>query len=389
METVYRSHPDDSEAAVFYALALNATALPTDKSYANQLRAAAILERVFAAQPDHPGAAHLLIHSYDYPPLAAKGLDAARRYAAIAPSAPHALHMPSHIFTRLGYWQESIDSNRASAAAAMEYAAGNPSLAASYRTHALDYMMYATLQLARDGEARAIADEIAAIPAIATEHLGRAFALAAIPARYALERHRWDEAARLTPRPADYPWDRFPQAEAITHFARAVGAARSGDVATARGAAERLATLRDTLAATGQGYWADQVEIQRRLAAAVVARAEALTERALAAARSAAELEATTEKHVVTPGPIVPARELLGELYLEAGQPRQALHEFETALVTEPNRFWSLHGAARAAARAGEQARARDYYAKLVALCAPCDTDRPAIAEARAFLAEN
>jgi tetratricopeptide (TPR) repeat protein len=271
----------------------------------------------------------------------------------------------------------------------MEYAAGNPSLAASYRTHALDYMMYATLQLARDREARAIADEVAAIPAIATEHLGRAFALAAIPARYALERHRWDEAARLTPRPADYPWDRFPQAEAITHFARAVGAARSGDVATARGAAERLATLRDTLAATGQGYWADQVEIQRRLAAAVVARAEALTERALAAARSAAELEATTEKHVVTPGPIVPARELLGELYLEAGQPRQALHEFETALVTEPNRFWSLHGAARAAARAGEQARARDYYTKLVALCAPCDTDRPAIAEARAFLAEN
>ncbi|HEX2277710.1 MAG TPA: hypothetical protein VHN13_11360 [Candidatus Tectomicrobia bacterium] len=225
MEQLHRTHPDDREAAVFYALALNATALPADKTYANQLKAAALLEVIFAEQPNHPGVAHYLIHSYDYPPIADRGLPAARRYASIAPAAPHALHMPSHIFTRQGLWQESIASNRASAAAAKNQ---------FDQLHAMDYLAYAYLQLGQDAAAKRVLDDMATIEKVTFEHFVTAYAMAAIPSRYALERRQWAEAAALTlPKPG-FPWDRFPQAEAVLVYARALGAARSGRVEAAR-----------------------------------------------------------------------------------------------------------------------------------------------------------
>src|SRR5258706_6650137 len=330
MEKLAQSNPNDKEAAIFYALAINIAALPTDKSYANQLKAAAILEKVFAEQPDHPGVAHYLIHSYDYPPIAQKGLPAARRYASIAPSAPHALHMPSHIFTRIGAWQESVDSNRASKAVAD--ARGN--------LHASDYMTYAYLQMGQDIEAKRVLDEVSAmkkVDAIQTT----AYAFAAIPARYAVERQRWDDAASLTPypSPSDFPWERFPMAEAITLFARGIGAAHTGNLDEAKKISERLETLRENLTQAKNGYWAEQVEIQRRAVAAWIARAEKKDQEALKLMRAAADLEDTTEKNAVTPGSIVPARELLGEMLLDLANPAQGLKEFEISSRAHPNRF--------------------------------------------------
>ena len=317
MESLLRRSPEDEdkEAAVFYALALNITALPTDKTYANQLKAAEILERVFAEQPNHPGVAHYLIHSYDYPPIASRGLSAARRYASIAPSAPHALHMPSHIFTRRGFWIESIESNRASAAAARNH---------FDQLHAMDYLAYAYLQMAQDLTAKRVLDEAIAIQKINVEHFVPGYALAAIPARYTLERSRWADTASLSLPASDFPWSRYPQAEAVFVFARALGAARSGNAAGARKDIARLEVLRDALIAAKQGYWAEQVEIQRQVAAAWVARAEGKHQEALQLLRAAADREDATEKHPVTPGPIAPARELLGEMLLELGDPRQA-----------------------------------------------------------------
>jgi tetratricopeptide (TPR) repeat protein len=390
LERLTRLAPDDREATIFYALALNATALPTDKTYANQLQAAALLEQVFKEQPQHPGVAHYLIHSYDYPPIALRGLDAARRYAGIAPSAPHALHMPSHIFTRLGLWQESIDTNRASAESAKEeLLTAHQQGAGSYNAlHALDYMMYGYLQLAQDGEAKRIMEEILAMQKLDVENFVAAYAFAAIPARYALERRQWAAAAQLTLHPRDLAWQRFPQAEAVLTFARGLGAARSGDVATARKDLERLQALRDAMQEAKQTYWAEQAEIQRRVVAAWLARAEGKMQDALEIMKAAADLEDTTEKHPVTPGALVPARELLGEMLLENNDPRPALQAFEASHKVEPNRFKGLYGAAQAAARAGEREKARMLYTQLVTLAARADSERPELAEAKTFLAQ-
>ncbi len=377
MERLSQRYSDDREAAIFYALALNATALPTDKTYANQLKAAAILEKVFVEQPQHPGVAHYLIHSYDYPPIAEKGLTAARRYAGIAPAAPHALHMPSHIFTRRGYWEDSIESNRVSAAAGANH---------FDQLHALDYLAYAHLQLGQDAAAKRVLDQVNEIPKINVEHFVTGFALATIPSRYALERGRWAEAAALTLFAKEFPWGRFPQSEAQLVFARALGAARGGDVAAARRDIDRLGLLRDALAAAKQGYWVEQVEIQRQAAAAWVARAEGKREEALALLRSAAEREDATGKHPVTPGPIAPARELLAEMLLESNQPVEALKEFEATMRAEPNRFRTVAGAARAAEAAGDKAKARNYYTQLLALGQKADTQRVELRQARAFL---
>jgi tetratricopeptide (TPR) repeat protein len=380
MEQVYLRYPEDQEAAVFYALALDATALPTDKTYANQLQAAGILEKIFVEHPNHPGVAHYLIHSYDYPPIAQRGLTAARRYAQIAPSAPHALHMPSHIFTRQGLWQESIESNRASAAATE-----NP----YDKLHAMDYLAYAYLQGAQDLAAKRVFDDMSALGKVNSEHWVTAYALAAIPARYALERHRWAEAASLTLQPNEFPLSRFPQAEAVAIFARALGAARSGDAAAAKKDLARLQVLHDTLIAAKQGYWSEQAEIQSRVVAAWVARAEGKNEEAIQLMRAAVEREDATDKHPVSPGPIVPARELLGEMLLEAQEPLQALQEFEHSMRVEPNRFNGLAGAARAAQRAGNTEKARTYYTQLVSLCDHADDARPELTEARTFLAKR
>src|SRR5262245_8469928 len=390
MERLAARYPDDPEAAIFYALALISTAPPTDKTYVNRLQAAAILEKIFAQQPRHPGVAHYLIHSYDSPPIAAKGLVAARSYARIAPAVPHALHMPSHIFTRLGLWQESIATNRASAMAATNELRATPTTAAGSPNalHAMDYMIYGHLQLAQDRAAKRLVDEVQAIQTTDAERLDATYALAAIPARYALERHRWDEAMELQLHPKELAWDSFPQAEAITVFARALGAARSGKAAAAQQGATRLKTLHDALVADGQTYWAAQVEMQRQVVAAWVARAAGKNDEAVKLMQHAVTLEDATAKHPVTPGPLVPARELLGELLLEVKQPAPALQAFEASQRSEPNRFKGLYGAARAAELAGEKEKARAFYTQLVALAEQADSERPELDEARTFLAQ-
>ena len=390
MEQVYLSYPKDHEAAIFYALSLLGTATASDKTYEKQKKAAEILNKILPAEPQHPGVAHYLIHSFDYPQLAQLALPAARSYAKIAPSSPHALHMPSHIFTRLGLWQESIQSNLASAAAAQKHVAmSHPGAASFDQLHALDYLVYAYLQGVQDQEAKRMLDQVNAFNQVDSNIFSAAYAFAAIPARYALERRQWSEAARLEVHPANFPWDRFRYAEAIIYFARALGAARSGNAAAARGDVERLSTIQHALAEAKEKYWADQVEIQRLAATAWLLRAEGKDEEALTQMRSAVALEASTEKHPVTPGPITPARELLGDMLIELNQPQQALQEFETSLRDSPNRFNGLFGAARAAELLGDKKTAGKYYAKLVALTAHADGDRPELRKTKEFLAQK
>ena len=381
MEELAAKYPEDTEARIFYALALDQTALPSDKTYANQLKAAAILEREFTRQPEHPGLAHYIIHSYDVPALAPRALDAARRYAKIAPDAPHALHMPSHTFTRVGSWQESIEANLASAEAARK------DHAAAEELHALDYQTYAYLQTAQDAAARRTVEMIAPLrDRIQTPGAGNAapppagyYALAAIPARYALERNAWAEAATLTPNETAFAW-----ADAVTRFARALGAARSGNAAAARQEIDRLAALRDTLEKAKDAYWSGQVEIQRRGAAAWAALAEGRQQEAIAMMRETADMEDATEKAAVTPGPIKPARELLGEMLLQLNRPAEALTEFETAMKKEPNRFRALYGAAQAATAAGQRQKAATYYASLREITKKADEPgRPELAQVR------
>lgn len=361
-----RRYPDDTEAAIFFALSLTAAEDLRDKTYASRLQAADILEPLFRKQPDHPGLAHYIIHSYDVPALASRALDAAKRYARIAPSAPHALHMPSHTFTRVGLWQESIDTNIASAAAARQLHATAEEL------HATDYQTYAYLQTAQDAAAKRLVDSLPEMAsrfdpestASAAPPSAGFYAMAAIPARWVLERGAWAEAARLEVRPSGLPY-----VDALSEFARALGAARSGDAAGARAAVDRLDALRARQAELNEPYWAQQIEIQRRGAGAWLAFAERRTPDALAGMRAAAEAEDQTEKSAVTPGPLAPAREQLGEMLLESGDARAALKEFEATLVKEPHRFRALYGAARAAARAGDSAAARRYFTQLVTMC--------------------
>lgn len=388
MAQLVGDHPEDTEAQAFYALSLLITASPGDKSYANQVQAQELLEPLFQAQPNHPGAAHYLIHSNDYPPLAAGGLDAAYAYAPIAPAAPHVQHMPSHIFTRLGSWQESIDSNRASLEAVKaELPADYPSNhMVNAAMHASDYMMYGYLQLAQDDAAKALLDEIAAIEQ-AEGSFGSAYALAAIPARYALERGAWEDTADLTLHPASFPWERFPQAEAIVNFARGLGAARAGNVEMARAELTQLQTLHETLVEANNGYWADQVEIQSRMIEAWVALAEEQPDEALALMQEAVALEELTEKHPVTPGLVKPTYELLGEMLLELDRPAEALDAFETLLVDDPRRYRGIFGAAHAAELAGDMTKAKSYYSELMDLVATGDGQRAEIEHAQAFLA--
>jgi tetratricopeptide (TPR) repeat protein len=377
MAAVAQHYPQDDEAQIYYALALDVAASPADKTYSNQLKAAAILEDIFKRQPQHPGVAHYLIHSYDYPPIAEKGLDAATRYSKIAPTAPHAQHMPSHIFTRVGYWKESIAANAGSVRAAKadkEY---------GDQLHGQDYMVYAYLQLAQDKNARAVIDEMAAATAVNPDLPGASFALAASPARYAMERGDWSGAAALEVRPS-----KFPHVMAITHFARAVGAARSGKPDAATADIAKLAELRDKLREAKDAYWAEQVDIQWQTANAWLLYAQGKYDEALAAMAAAAAAEDKTEKAPVTPGPIVPARELYGAMLLGRGQPKDALAAFEATLKKEPHRLGATLGAAKAAEQLGDAAKAREYYAAVVALGETAEPVRPEIAAARAFVAK-
>jgi hypothetical protein len=377
MDGLAQRYPDDPEAQIFHALALDMTAPLTDKTYANQLKAAAILEKVLQQEPEHPGVAHYLIHSYDYPSIAERGLPAARHYAQLAPNQPHAQHMPSHIFTRLGMWQDSIEGNLRSVAAAK--AEGN----GEQQAHAMDYLVHAYLQLGQDAAAKRVVDESATTAVNPAVFIGP-YAVAAMPARYALERRAWSEAAQLEVRPG-----KFPFTEGITHFARGLGFAHAGNIPAAQQEEAALAQGRDALLAQNNTYWSNQVEVQRLAVAAWTAAAQGRGEEALALMRASADLEDTMEKHIVTPSPVVPARELLGEMLLEAKQPAEALAAFEASAKREPNRLRGLYGAARAAAAADDRGKAALYYTKLVALTQAADGPRPEGSEAQAYLAQR
>jgi hypothetical protein len=375
MAKLAAEYPDDIEARIFAALALAASADPADKTYARQRQAGAVLEALFVQYPDHPGLAHYIIHAYDEPALAASATAAAHRYGAIAPSTPHALHMPSHTFTRIGDWQASVATNRASADAARR--AGQP----ADELHASDYMVYAYLQMAQDDAAQALvlasaatfrrfdpANANGAAPASAAF-----FANAAIPARYCLERRDWACAMALVPRASP-----FPYADAITLFTRGLGAAHLDRTAIAQESVAALADVRDRLRAAQDGYWANQAEIARREVAAQLAAAQGDTAQAVALLTQAAAMEDVTELASITPGPFIPAREMLGTLLLNTGQPAQALVQFRATLARQPNRFWSLSGAARAAQRSGDASATRAYFKQLLAIAGQADRPRRA-----------
>jgi tetratricopeptide (TPR) repeat protein len=378
-ESLAARYPDDDEAQIFSALYTAGTQSQADQSYAAYLKAAAVLEKQFVKYPDHPGVAHYLIHSYDAPPIAQQGLPAARRYAAIAPAAPHALHMPSHIFTRVGAWEDSATTNLRSAAVAIK--ANEPDDA----YHANDYAVYAYLQLGRDNDAwRTLSEALKVSGFKPSNRAAVPYAMAAMPARYAIERGAWREALQLQPQASQFPF-----ADALTYFARALGAARSGEVATAEKEAVELERLHKALMAEKNNYWATEVEVQRLAIAGWIALAQGKSDDALKFMRAAADLEDKNEKHITTPGRIVPARELLGEMLQELKQPALALKEFEASHVREPNRFRGYDGAARAAEAAGDRRKAADYYAKLIELTKKADASRPEIARARAYVAQR
>ncbi len=380
MERVHLSYPQDTEAALFYALALISNASPADHKLTDQRKAGEIAEAIFATQPDHPGAAHYIIHAYDYPERASRALAAARRYARIAPTVPHALHMPSHTFTQVGAWQESIDSNLASKAAAHDYGARTFMKGAwEEELHAMDYLVYAYLQQGQDDAAQALVRELASIAQSSPEKSRKsAYAFDAIPARYAIERRQWREAAALEPRPGP-----FPRAAALSYFARGYARARLGDLAGAHADLDTLAATRARLVASSEegARAATSVEIQRLAVAGWIAHAEHRDDEATRLMHDAAELEDATDDGPITPGPIVRARELLGELLLELGQPGPALAAFTTALATAPLRFNVLLGAARAAQKLGNRAQALALVRQLDALCGHNRCDRPALAE--------
>jgi hypothetical protein len=375
-EALAARYPQDDEAQIFSALYIAGTQSQADQTYAAYARAAAILEQQFAKTPDHPGIAHYLIHSYDAPPIAAKGLTAARRYASLAPDAPHALHMPSHIFTRVGAWEDSAATNQRS----YEVAIKGGEFPEAY--HASDYAVYADLQLARDAAAKQAMENALQVKVIAATQAATAYSTAAMPARYALERGDWAAAKALSPVAG------LPYTEALTWFARGLGAARSGDATAAEQAAAELAVRRDKLAEAKNVYWATEVEIQQRAIAGWIALAQNKPDDAVRLMRSAADLEDRNEKHIVTPGRLVPARELLGDMLLQVGQPALALTEYQASQQREPNRFRGYLGAARAAQAAGDQATATGLYQKLLALAKDSDTERPELSQARAYVAK-
>ena len=369
MEQMTQRYPDDFEAWTYYALALQASAPKNDKTYATQLKSAEILERLFKQNPDHPGVAHYLVHAYDYPPLADKGIKIASAYAKIAPAAPHARHMPSHIYSMVGMWEDSIASNRSAVEIQPDY------------YHATDFMVYAHLQLAQDAKAKALVAPIAAMTTPSGGAVPGFTAIAAIPARYVLERGDWAGAAALPVVATGWP-----QADSLVRFTRGLGMARTGDLAGARREVQAMQELRAALEKSSQSYWADRTEEQMLAVSGWVAQAEGSRDEALKLMRAAADNEDASVKHVAMENRLYPMRELLGELLLQQGQAAAALREVEASLKENPNRYRGLYGAARAAEMAGDRPKAVSYYEKLVALAAKADTARPETTRAKAFI---
>jgi predicted Zn-dependent protease len=378
MEALAGKYPTDDEAQIAYAITLNTSASPADKTYAQQTKGAAILEPISKRLPQHPGVTHYLIHLYDYPSTAAKGLDAANRYAKIAPAAPHAQHMPSHIYTRVGYWKQSIDSNLASVKAAMvDKSIGD-------QLHGQDYLVYAYLQTAQDKEAREVIDSMRATTGYNPNLRGAIFALAASPARYMMERGDWAGAAELQAKPTTAAY-----VDAITHFARAVGAARSDKPEAAKADIQKLTELKAKLDAEKDAYWSEQVDIQRQVATAWLLNAEGKTDEALKIMSAAADTEDKTEKAPVTPGPLAPARELYGEMLLERGMAKEAMAAFEATKAKEPNRFRGYAGAAKAAEKLGDRDAAKANYERMIALVGTPNSDRADVKAALRFLGKS
>jgi hypothetical protein len=368
-------YPKDDEAQIFNALYLIAIQQASDQTYANSLKAAGILEKQFSKYPNHPGVAHYLIHAYDAPPVAQKGLPSARKYAGIAPDAPHALHMPSHIFTRVGAWQDSAGTNRRSADVAIKGKDFDDAL------HAYDYIVYAQLQLARDGDARKTYEEASKISPATPRFVGP-YPLAAMPARLTIERGAWREAAQLQPIKSQFPFT-----EANTYLARAIGAARSGDPQAAKKDLAEIESRRDALKAANNGYWVTEVEVMRLAAAGWIALAESRNDEALTLMRQAADTEDKNEKHPVTPGRLLPAREQLGDMLMEVKRPKDALKEYEQSMQREPNRFRGYYGAALAAEMSGDAKTARKYYTALVQMAGKGEP-RAELTVARSYLAQ-
>jgi tetratricopeptide (TPR) repeat protein len=376
------AHEDDVDAAAFYALAHLAIAPPDERGVAYRVRGGELLEPLLEAHPDHPGLYHYLIHLYDYPALAERAANVAEAYDALAPDVPHALHMPSHIFVRVGEWPGTVEWNRRSADAALRQPVNDRT--SFHHAHAMDYLIYAYLQQGQDERAREVVEETMSIDAY-QDHFASAYALAAVPARFVLERGQWEDAAGLPLRPqADFPWSRYPQYEAITYFARGVGAARSGDAHAAHAARERLDELYEATLAADETYWATLVDAQRNAVSAWAAYAEGRHDEALNLLRTAADLEDSVDKHPVTPSDVLPARELLGDLLLKLDRPAEARRAYVAALEISPNRFRSHYGAARASKILGDKAVAQHHFSKLLDFA---DGDRPALRQAREFVA--
>ena len=382
MAKVYEKYPDDHEAAAFYALSLLAVEPENDATFVDRKKAAAVLEKLFASEPNHPGVAHYLIHAYDKPQLAQLGLPAARRYAQVAPAAPHALHMPSHIFARVGLWQDDIDSNLASVAATRKTAAMQMG-GASHQFHALDYLVYAYLQSGREDEALKVIEEVKTMPAMKMEGMDddlHAFALAKYPAMVAIEMHRWADAAALTPVPGASKSDL-----AITHTARAIGASRSGKPEQAKNDIAELKKIEDGFQSSGKKYSSDWVHMNRMEAEAWLAHAEGRNDEAIASLRKVSD----EEDSVGAEQAWMPAREMLADMLLEANRPQDALAEYDRALKFYPNRFDGLYGAARAAEMAGKNEQAAAYYAQLLKSCEKSNSTRPELSRAKELVAKK
>lgn len=387
MEKIYTDYPEDKEAALFYALALTASADPADKTFKNQKKAGDILNALYAKEPNHPGVVHYIIHTYDSPELAEMALPAARKYASIAPSSAHALHMPSHIFTRLGLWEESVNSNLASVASAQCYAE-QTGLKGHWdeELHGLDYLVYAYLQRGQNELAKNQWDYLKTIKTVSPTNFKVAYAFASVPSRYVLENKLWKEAAGLQPLNPNLEWNEYPWQKAIIHFTRALGAAHTGNLKEADVEIKDLKNCYDTLLAKKDAYKANEVLIQVKAAEAWLLFKQGKTDEALKQMYLAADMEDKTEKHPVTPGEVVPARELLADMLLEMNKPDEALAAYEADLKRHRNRFNGLYGAGLAAQRSNNPEKATLYYKQLAAVTNSADSKRPELEAARLYL---
>lgn len=389
MEAMYQKYPGDKEVAIFYALSLVSVAEATDKTYSNQKKAAAILQNLYPGQPNHPGIVHYIIHSYDIPELAALALPAARKYASIAPSSAHAQHMPSHIFTRLGLWEEAIQSNTAAAASAKCYAEGiGINGHWDEELHAIDYLIYARLQKGENKLAKQQVDYLGSFTEVYPVNFKVLYAFAASPSRYYLENKLWKDAAAMELQPG-FPWEKYPWQKAIVHFTRLLGAAHTGNVATAKKELVIMQQLHDSIIAQKDMYKANQVLIQIKTGEAWISYAEGKKDQAVSQMKAAADLEDKTGKSPVTPGEVLPARQLLADILLEYNKPADALTAYEADLKSHPNRFNSLYGAALGSERSGDAVKARFYYQQLLSIANGKESDREEITKARSFLAKK